>query len=191
MGLVVDEIVDIVEDRLNIEVGSGTPGVLGAAIVHGHATEILDVAHFLPLAYEDWFLRKDTNAGGGKRKLLLVDDSAFFRNLLVPVLNTAGFEVTTAGDGREALALLDKKGRFDVVVSDIEMPDMDGLQLAEALGADARMAGAAFIALTSHISADMIERLRGAGFRAFVAKFDRQGLIAALKEAPSEISRAA
>src|SRR5262249_25469612 len=73
MGLVVDEIVDIVEDRLNIEVGSAMPGILGAAIVRDRATEIIDVAHFLPLAYGDWFLRKGANAGAGKRRVLLVD----------------------------------------------------------------------------------------------------------------------
>ena len=55
MGLVVDEIVDIVEDRLDIEVGSDQPGVLGSAVVRGQATEIIDVGHFLPLAFEDWF----------------------------------------------------------------------------------------------------------------------------------------
>ena len=59
MGLVVDEIVDIVEDKLDIEVGSDRPGVLGSAVIKGQATEILDVGHFLPLAFEDWFRRKD------------------------------------------------------------------------------------------------------------------------------------
>src|SRR5262249_52874129 len=48
MGLVVDQIIDIVEDRLNIEVPSETPGVLGSAVVKGQATEIIDVGHYLP-----------------------------------------------------------------------------------------------------------------------------------------------
>ena len=59
MGLVVDEIVDIVEDKLDIEVGSDRAGVLGSAVVRGQATEIIDVGHFLPLAYADWFRGKD------------------------------------------------------------------------------------------------------------------------------------
>jgi len=57
MGLVVDEIVDIVEDRLDIEVASQVGGTLGSAVVRGQATEIIDVGHFLPLAFEDWFRR--------------------------------------------------------------------------------------------------------------------------------------
>ncbi len=52
------------EDRLNIEVGSTEPGTLGSAIIGGKATEILDVAHYLPLAYADWFIRKER----GRRK---------------------------------------------------------------------------------------------------------------------------
>ena len=59
MGLVVDEIVDIVEDKLDIQVGSDRAGVLGSAVVRGQATEIIDVGHFLPLAYADWFRGQD------------------------------------------------------------------------------------------------------------------------------------
>ncbi len=54
MGLIVDEIVDIVEDRLNIELISETPGFLGSAVIKGQATEVIDIAHFLPLAFADW-----------------------------------------------------------------------------------------------------------------------------------------
>ena len=63
MALVVDEIVDIVEDRLDIQVASDNAGVLGSAVIKGQATEIIDVGHFLPLAFEDWFRRKDQRAG--------------------------------------------------------------------------------------------------------------------------------
>jgi two-component system chemotaxis sensor kinase CheA len=53
MALVVDQIVDIVEQELNIEVADGRPGILGSAIVKGEATDIVDVAHYLPLAFGD------------------------------------------------------------------------------------------------------------------------------------------
>ena len=74
MGLVVDEIVDIVDDKLDIEVGSDTPGVIGSAVIKGQATEILDVGHFLPLAFEDWFRRKEMKSEALTRSLLFVDD---------------------------------------------------------------------------------------------------------------------
>ena len=59
MGLVVDEIIDIVEERLNIEVGGSQDGILGSAVIKGQATEVIDVGHFLPMAFADWFSRKE------------------------------------------------------------------------------------------------------------------------------------
>ena len=191
MGLVVDEIVDIVEDRLDIQVGSETMGVLGSAVIKGQATEIIDIGHFLPLAFEDWFRRKEMRHDALTRTLLFVDDSPFFRNMLVPVLKAAGYDVTAVGEANEALAMVKKGQRFDVIVSDIEMPGMNGFELAEAIRADARGAQVPIIALSSMTSPASIERGRQAGFHDFVAKFDRQGLIAALKELTVEWVEAA
>ena len=54
MALLVDEIVDIVEAELEIELASARPGVIGTAVIKQQATEVVDLAHFLPLAFEDW-----------------------------------------------------------------------------------------------------------------------------------------
>ena len=182
MALVVDEIVDIVDDTLNIQVASENPGVLGSAIVRGHATEIIDVGHFLPLAFEDWFRRKEQQVQHRPCSVLLVDDSPFFLNMLTPVLQAAGYVVTTAASARDALALLSEGQAFDVAITDIEMPDMDGFQFAEAVRGDPRIGNLPIIALSSVVSPEAIERGRRVGFHDYVAKFDRQGLIAALKE---------
>jgi two-component system chemotaxis sensor kinase CheA len=183
MGLAVDEIVDIVEDKLDIEVPGETPGSLGCAVIRGQATEVVDIGYFLPLAFQDWFRRNDAQVAGGPKSLLLVDDSAFFRNMLCPVLKAGGYEVTAAAGAEEALAILKSGRRFDVVVSDIEMPGMSGYELAQAVRGEPRGANVALIALSALASEAMIERGRRAGFDDFVAKFDRQGLIAALKQA--------
>jgi two-component system, chemotaxis family, sensor kinase CheA len=191
MGLVVDEIVDIVEENLDIQVGSEQQGMLGSAVVRGHATEILDVGHFLPLAYADWFARKEMQVADTARTLLFVDDSAFFRNMLTPVLKAAGYEVTAVAGAQEALTLLKEGQRFDVLVTDLDMPGMDGFALAEAVREEARFAGMPIIALSSHSSPESIERGREVGFHDYVAKFDRQSLVAALKEQTADIERAA
>ena len=191
MGLVVDEIVDIVEDKLTIDVASDAPGVLGSAIVNGKATEIIDLGHFLPLAFEDWFRRKEMTARGAAASVLLVDDSAFFRNMLPPVLQAAGYKVVTVASGEDALALVKNGQHFDAIISDLEMPGMNGLQLAEALRANSSTAEIPLIALSSHAKPGMLADVRSAGFGGFVAKFDRPGLIAAIKEVTTAWNEAA
>jgi len=182
MALVVDQIIDIVEDRLDIQVAGDAAGVLGSAIIKGQATEIIDVGHFLPLAFEDWFRNKDHVARRRQRTVLLIDDSPFFRNMLGPVLQAAGYAVTAVGSAREALDLLRGGRAFDAAVTDIEMPEMDGFEFVEAVRADPRTSELPVIALSSVVSAEAIERGRRAGLHDYVAKFDRQGLIASLKE---------
>jgi two-component system, chemotaxis family, sensor kinase CheA len=190
MGLVVDEIVDIVEDKLDIEVASNRPGVLGYAVVKGATTEIVDVGHFLPQAFEDWFRNRDHAAARQTRSVLLVDDSAFFRDLLAPLIKAAGYQVIAVGSAAEALTAM-QGTRFDLVVTDIEMPDMDGFALAETMRAAPSTAAIPIIALAAMVSADAIARGRAVGFHDFVAKFDRTGLIAAIKEQSAGIERAA
>jgi two-component system, chemotaxis family, sensor kinase CheA len=191
MGLAVDEIVDIVEEPLDIQVGSERAGALGSAIVRGLATEIVDVGHFLPLAFADWFRRKDRTAQHRERSLLLVDDSAFFRNMLSPVLKAAGYAVTAVPTAHEALNLLKNGQRFDALITDIDMPDMDGFALAEAVRGEPRLSELPIIALSASSSPEAIERGRQVGFHDYVAKFDRQSLIAALKEQTADIIQAA
>jgi len=183
MGLVVDEIIDIVEERLHIEVaGSGGAGILGSAVIKGQATEVIDVGHFLPMAFADWFTRKEVRPSMASQSVLLVDDSAFFRNMLAPVLKAAGYKVRTATGAQEGLAALRSGQSFDVVLTDIEMPEMNGYEFAEVIRSDQHLTSMPIIALSSLVSPAAIERGKLAGFHDYVAKFDRPGLIAALKE---------
>ena len=192
MGLVVDEIIDIVEERLHIEVAGSSEGILGSAVIKGQATEVIDVGHFLPMAFADWFSRKEMRPSVTAQSVLLVDDSAFFRNMLAPVLKAAGYRVRVAPNAQEGLTALRSGQIFDVVLTDIEMPDMNGFEFAETIRADQHLSAMPIIALSSMVSPAAIERGRQAGFHDYVAKFDRPGLIAALKEQTAgEIKRAA
>jgi two-component system chemotaxis sensor kinase CheA len=152
----------------------------------------VDVAHYLPLAFADWFHSRGGPVEHARRHVLLVDDSAFFRNMLIPVLRAAGYDVTAASEGQEALGLLRGGRKFDLIVTDLQMPGMDGFALARAVRAEPAAAGIPMIALSSMTTAETTERVRRAGFHDFVAKFDRRGLIAAIKEQTDvEATRAA
>ena len=111
--------------------------------------------------------------------------------MLAPVLKAAGYKVRVAPNAQEGLTALRSGQTFDVVLTDIEMPDMNGFEFAEVIRADAHLSSMPIIALSSMVSPAAIERGRQAGFHDYVAKFDRPGLIAALKEQTAELNRAA
>ncbi|MEH3118399.1 MAG: hybrid sensor histidine kinase/response regulator [Methylorubrum populi] len=182
MGLVVDEIVDIVEERLDIEISTDRSDLIGSAVLRGRATDIINIAHFLPLAYDDW-ARGPRKTTVKAPSLLLVDDSAFFRDMLTPVLKAAGYAVTVAASADEALAALKGHAGIDLVVSDLDMPGRSGFDLVAAMrGAGGRLAEMPVIALTGTVAADAIEQARRLAISDLVAKFDRSGLLAALAE---------
>jgi two-component system, chemotaxis family, sensor kinase CheA len=174
MGLAVDRVVDIVRDRMAIELDSERPGLLGSAVIAGKAVDVVDVGHFLTHAFVNWFDLVELKAA--KRRALLVDDSPFFRNLVAPLLASANWMVTTASDGVEALKLIEGGHQFDVIISDIEMPNLNGLDLASAIRSDRRWEQLPLIALSSHAEEDDVRAGREAGFDEYLAKSDQAHL---------------
>ncbi|BAE49130.1 hybrid sensor histidine kinase/response regulator [Paramagnetospirillum magneticum] len=183
MGLVVDEIVDIVEDRLKVELSADNPGVIGTAVIAGKATTIIDAGYYLPQAFGDWFGRNDKEFGNADfhaPRVLLVDDSPFFRNLLTPLLSVAGYEVISVDGADKALQLRERGDEFDAIISDIEMPGMSGFEFAAAVRADGRWGTIPMVALSSHATEKDFERGRQVGFNDYIAKFDRDALLQTL-----------
>jgi two-component system, chemotaxis family, sensor kinase CheA len=181
-GLAVDEIVDIVEEYLDIRTTGQGPGIIGSAIIRGHATEIIDVAHFLPFAYPDWFEDPAPRRREISRRVLLVDGAPFFRGMLVPVLKAAGYEVVALAEVEAALTLLRRGDTFDVIIADVESPAPNGFTLAELMQGDHHLRDVPVIGLASRRRDDLVERGHALGLAEFVAKFDREGLIVAIGE---------
>ena len=96
-----------------------------------------------------------------------------------------------AGGAEEGLSVLRSGQSIDVVLTDIEMPDMNGFEFAETIRSDSNLGSMPIIGLSALVSPAAIERGKLAGFHDYVAKFDRPGLIAALKEQTAELARAA
>jgi two-component system, chemotaxis family, sensor kinase CheA len=191
MGLAIDEIFDIVDDKLDIKLVDDRPGVLGYAVIGGVTTEIIDLGGLLPPAFEDWSYRPALASAKSSGAILLIDASTFFRELLGPVIEATGYQVVAVNSATEALAVLRSGTRFDLVVSDTELPDMDGFTLAQAMKQLPSAEAIPIIGVAETIFADAIERGRAAGIRDFVAKFDRAGLIASIKAHTGHLGRAA
>jgi two-component system chemotaxis sensor kinase CheA len=181
MGLMVDAIVDVVHDRLRIEIGGTRPGLLGTAVIAGQAADVLDTSHWLTLAWRDWFGGEQAK-GAARPRVLVVEDSDFFRHLLVPTLSAGGYDVTAAGSAAEALRLRDNGLLVDVILSDIEMPDMDGLAFARAVRQGGPWAELPMIALSGHGGASEVEQGREAGFTDYVQKTQREALLESLRQ---------
>jgi two-component system chemotaxis sensor kinase CheA len=182
MGLMVDEIIDILEERVDLQIPSvGNSGVLGSAIIRDQAMDIIDVGHFISLAHSDWFGSKGgskADTKGGRKKVLVIDDSPFFRNMLSPLLGATGYDVVSAQNAEEALAMCTAGVRFDIIISDIEMPGMNGFEFAETIkSGNTSWKNVPLVAMSSHATPQDLDRGRAAGFADYVAKFDRDALL--------------
>jgi two-component system chemotaxis sensor kinase CheA len=117
-----------------------------------------------------------------KARVLVVDDTEAVRELERTILERAGYDVVTAGDGKEALVRIAERAP-DIVLTDVEMPELDGLQLVQAIRATPRIAGIPVV-IVSTLAADD-DRLRGlgAGADAYLVKssFDDQELVATVE----------
>ena len=100
----------------------------------------------------------------------------------MPALSAGGYEVTAVENPAVALRLREDGVPFDAVISDIEMPEMDGIAFAEALRAGGAWAEVPLIALSSRAEPSDVARGREAGFTDYVAKYDREALLQSLRD---------
>lgn len=181
IGMVVESIIDIVEDTVAIKTESKRRGVLGAAVIGGRVTDLVDLQAVIGDVDPEWFEQaaQQRQAGAGARRVLLVDDSSFFRGLLREQLEMAGYHVVEAVDGMEALQKLDA-AEVDLVVTDLEMPGLDGFGLVKRIRQDERLASLPVVAIASPLRPEDQEKGRTAGFAQVQGKFDREAMLEAL-----------
>ena len=144
-----------------------------------HVPELIDSALNANLAGSILHQEEETVASSEKQtKILVAEDSITSRMLLRNILETAGFHVKTAVDGLEAFQIL-QNDSFDLVVSDIEMPGMNGFELTSKIRTDARYATIPVVLVTA-LSSDW-DRQRGleAGANAYIVKsnFEQSNLV--------------
>lgn len=115
IGLAVDEIVDVVEERVDLQMSSDKPGVIGSAIIKGKATDVVDIAWYLDQSRAGNIQRRTSNR---RRRILLVDADAFARRMIAPLLAAAGYDVTPTGGMHEVYAIAEAGEKFDAMVGD-------------------------------------------------------------------------
>jgi two-component system chemotaxis sensor kinase CheA len=117
-----------------------------------------------------------------KSAILVVEDSITSRTLLKNILQISGYDVQTAVDGADGLAAL-RSGDFDLVVSDVDMPRMNGFELTARIRADKRLSALPVVLVTALESREDRERGMDAGANAYIVKssFDRGNLLEAVR----------
>jgi two-component system chemotaxis sensor kinase CheA len=177
-ALLVSEIVDIldltsiIDDATHVQ-----PGVMGSVVIDGRITLLLDVHNFADKLLPEYKASQGRTAASG-RHVLVVEDSPFFLKQMKSILKEIGFDVATAEDGEQGLrTLLESDRAFDLVLTDIEMPRMDGLEMTRRIRADGRFAKLPILAVTS-LSGDTAEKKgREAGLDEYLIKLDREQII--------------
>jgi two-component system chemotaxis sensor kinase CheA len=179
--------VDVIETNAQIDqVTHRQKGVAGSAIIRNRTALVVDLFELVDATWPEWAAQRATekpqSVGADGRVVLLAEDSDFFRSQLTRFLEEDGYTVLAAPDGEAAWDLLvENVNRVKMVVTDIEMPRLDGLGLTRRIRDDERTAGLPVIAVTSLASEDDFAKGKAVGVSEYQTKLDRDNLLAGLQ----------
>jgi two-component system, chemotaxis family, sensor kinase CheA len=162
----------------------GIEGYLGTAILgDGRIALIVNPATLTRGHRRAAGMAARPEAGPAAPKVLVVEDSFTVRELQRSILEAAGYAVVTARNGRNALAALDRDTEIALVVTDLEMPELDGLELTRAIRADGARSSLPVVIVTSRGSEDDKRKGAEAGADAYMTKsgFDQHALLATVE----------
>jgi two-component system chemotaxis sensor kinase CheA len=163
---------------------AGVGGYLGAAILgDGRIALLIEPAGLTRGNQRASGMALPVAAPAAAPKILVVEDSFTVRELQRSILEASGYPVVTARDGREALRALERDTEIVLVVTDLEMPELDGLGLTRAIRADPAHTSLPVILVTSLGSEDDQRRGMEAGVDAYMVKqtYDQQALLATVE----------
>lgn len=179
MGLMVEDIRDIVEEELTIQMQSNRPGVLGSAIIGDQAIEVIDTQHYVIKANPEWFTQTSEVQYS---RVLVIDDSLFFRHLVATTIESDGYEVKTASGINEALKLIDKKEPFQTIIADVESLGEGLEEFITTVKSKSNYEFVSLISLSGNASGKQESRALAAGFDRHLVKFNAKQLVGAIQE---------
>jgi two-component system chemotaxis sensor kinase CheA len=179
---------EVIEEREVLVKGLGRQlarvrNVAGAAVLgNGKVVPVLNPSDLVKSAVKAGVSPTVSTALGetpnGRKSILVAEDSITARSLLRNILESAGYDVQTAVDGVDALTSL-KAGEFDLVVSDVDMPRMNGFDLTAKIRADQKLGELPVVLVTALESREDRERGIDVGAHAYIVKssFDQSNLL--------------
>jgi two-component system chemotaxis sensor kinase CheA len=181
MGILIEKIHDTIQTAVNLKQDDATKGFIGSTIIGNRIVLLVNIYELFELVDPKLYKQKSTVRKGKTLTVLLAEDTPFFQKLEKSYLEDAGFNVITAANGKEALQIL-QTNKVDAVLSDINMPVMDGLELVRKIREDERLSGLPVVAVTSLTNENQVKKGMEAGFDAYEFKLDRVRLIEVLEQ---------
>ncbi len=174
IGIIATQVIDVLETTIELDTESmREKGFLGTIIIAGRTMPMLDLfTLFETIDPEQKEIVASISHAGKPARILLVEDTPFFMKLTRSYLESAGHEVLEATDGAKALAILHKEP-VDLVISDIEMPVMDGYELIQNLRKDENLREIPAMALTALSDERHRSKGLGIGFDDYEIKIDK------------------
>lgn len=190
-AILCSRIVDTLETTLDVETELyKQPGILGHRIINQKTVLFLDIYKIIEMFDPEWFIIKREEEES-QVTILLAEDSPFFQNLITSYLTQAGFHVEVAGNGDEALKKLKSGFRPDLIISDIEMPVMDGLEFIKNLRDMPEFRDIPVLVLTSLTGEDVKRKVFEVGANAYEVKLERERVLSAIEELLKKSTRSA
>jgi two-component system chemotaxis sensor kinase CheA len=180
--VVFHRVINTVREAVSLDTASiAAPGLFGTAVLDGRITLVPDLYRVLEMAAPEWTPRRERPEGGRPARILLAEDTPFFRMVEREYLKSAGYEVLVAEDGAAALEILGRE-TVDAAVLDIVMPKKDGWDVIRAIRADGRLRGLPVMAVTSLEEEGLAEQGLAAGFDRWQRKLDKARILSDLDE---------
>ncbi len=189
VGLLAIGPIDAIEVTVEIDdVTLRQPGIMGSAIIEKHTTMLVNVFEIVESIFPEWFedqivYETTENSTEDPPKLLIAEDSNFFRNQVKGYMSEAGYEVIEAEDGQIAWDLLQEHAEeITMIITDIEMPNMDGFELTQKIKTVSRYSAFPVIALTTLAGEEDVAKGKAVGIDEYHIKLDKERLMACVHD---------
>jgi two-component system chemotaxis sensor kinase CheA len=174
VGVVVDQILDVVEETVMVRQKSTRKGLLGSAVVAKRVTDLLDLNEVIHAASESWF--QGAGGSGNGKSVLVAEGSAFSRGLVRGGLDMAGYLVQEAANLDEAIRGMEQQPA-DVVVAAMDLPPKGSSALLAAMRAKPEWERIPLLSLANSAAQLQSSEARTAGFEDCQAKFDGNAIL--------------
>jgi two-component system chemotaxis sensor kinase CheA len=181
IGLLAIGPVDAIETVLDVDPRTlKQTGIMGSAIINEHTTQLVDIYEIVQTLNPDWLTPQEVvcNEEGDAPTILFAEDSNFFRSQVKSYMEEEGYKVIEAEDGAIAWDLLQQHAdQISIVVTDIEMPNMNGFELTSKIKGNPAFAQLPVVALTTLAGEGDIAQGKKVGIDDYQIKLDREKLV--------------